>query len=334
MFSSQITSDTFFKTKILTLTYTDPITPDKNISISVAPEFGSNLFSFKSGKNNLIYCDKELLKDRDWTGCFVLWPLPNRVRGKKYEFEGNTVSLHDIKRKKGNDVLIHGLVDDKSWNFNQPEISVDHISVRTFIRVTTNMRKYFPFEGQLSLQYTVDKNSVRIDYTVENSGKTTMPFGFALHPYFRILSGLHNTKICVPAQSVMEADEELLPTGKLILVKNTEFDLCTPHPVKNLHLDHVFTDLISNTAYIDYPGQHLRLYITSSPDFTHMVVYTQEKENGYICLENQTGSTDMINLYTRAEKEQNKELKKAAHLLTLSPGKTHSGYIRYSVQYF
>lgn len=49
-------------------------------------------------------------------------------------------------------------------------------------------------------------------------------------------------------------------------------------------------------------------------------------------MENQSGSTDMINLHSRAIKEDNELLKKAAHLLILEPGDTHQGFINYSIE--
>ncbi|HCI79178.1 MAG TPA: aldose epimerase, partial [Ktedonobacter sp.] len=58
-----------------------------------------------------------------------------------------------------------------------------------------------------------------------------MPFGFALHPYFSTLSGKRNTVVSIPASYVMEADEQLLPTGRLLDVRGimyAMFDLRRP----------------------------------------------------------------------------------------------------------
>jgi len=332
MFSSQIFTDKELESTIITLKYTDSQDADKNMSISIAPELGSNLFSFRAGNYDLIYCDKELLKKRVWTGCFVLWPLPNRVRGKQYEFEGKTVSLKNIKRNKGNAVLIHGLVDDKKWLYAAPQETGNSISVKTHIPVLPEIRTYFPFKGSLTLEYILNTNGVKVVYTVENTGNTNMPFGFALHPYFSTISDIDQTTICVPANFVMRADKDLLPTGELSEVSQTEFDLRTPKTVSLLDLDHVFTGLDKEkAAVINYPQQEIRLSIQASEDFTHLVVYTMEKAEGFICLENQTGSTDMINLYAKAFKENNDTLKKAAHLLILPPHQSHTGFISYKI---
>ncbi len=322
---------------ILSLRYNDRDDSRKNIEIAIAPEFGSNMFRFRVGERDIIYCNRELLKDHDWTGTFTLWPLPNRVRNKKYTFEGRTISLENIRRKRGNFPLIHGLVDDQVWEYEEPTVDRDFASVKTHISITENsgLYRYFPFESELTLQYILYRERVKIQYTVSNNERNgagkNMPFGFALHPYFATLSGRANTFVTLPVDYVMEADEELLPSGKLLEVTGTEYDLQSPRPVGALQLDTVFTGLHpGERASIDYRTLGMKVYLNASNDFTHLVLYTLE--DGFICLENQTGSTDMINLYTRAAEEQDIGLAKAAHLLILSPGQTHEGYIAYQIE--
>src|SRR5947209_5597479 len=121
---------------VIHLIYENPDTPEKNLQVSIAPKLGSNMFQFKVGDNDVIYCDKKLLVDGDWTGNFVLWPLPNRVSGKQYEFEEQTISLQDIKRKRGNEPLIHGLVDDQVWEYELPASDEVSASIATHIAIT------------------------------------------------------------------------------------------------------------------------------------------------------------------------------------------------------
>ncbi len=156
-----------------------------------------------------------------------------------------------------------------------------------------------------------------------------MPYGFALHPYFNLLPERAKTLVTLPARRVMEADSDLLPTGRMLDVSSTMyqmFNLSQPTPVHQLRLDHVYTDLPAKSAsVIAYPGLDLRLNITTSEDFTHTVIYTPADEP-YFCLENQTCSTDAINLANQGQQE-------IAHLLEVQPGETATGYIHYAVEY-
>src|SRR3989344_6395170 len=85
------------------------------ISFRVDPAHGNNLTSFKVDGQELIYCDEKLLKNNDFTGCFVMFPFPNRVRNREFVFHGQKYSLKKVKVPRGNYHLIHGLVRDSRW---------------------------------------------------------------------------------------------------------------------------------------------------------------------------------------------------------------------------
>lgn len=329
LIKARIESDPKVGKKSIILFYKDS---RKTIEIRISPLFGSNIYKFKFNDYDIFDCNYKKLKRRDWTGCFILWPIPNRVRNKKFEFEGKIYDLKDITRKSGNSPLIHGLVDDIPWQIGEIKANKNSIRASTFIYVLpgTKIYKYFPFKSRLLLEFTLSQEGLKIAYTVHNLSKTNLPFGFALHPYFPI-SRDEKTSIFLSTASIMESDKELLPTGKLINIKKTDFNLNKGLPITKLKLDHVFTDLDrSKEPYIDYAEKKIRVLFETSSDFTHAVLYTKQKS--YFCLENQTGSTDMINLYTRGIKENNPNLIKAAHLLILKPGKQHSGFVHYKIK--
>lgn len=333
-YTADVSFDSEIESTVIALSAEDRENPSRSITIGIAPDLGSNMFRFRVGEYDLIYCDPVLLKQKDFTGNFVLWPLPNRVRDKKYTYQGQTYSLEGVKRPQGNAVLIHGFVFDQPWRYETPVLGQDAVSVKTFIDFTPESPCYeaYPFDSRLSLTYTLTKNSVTVAYSVQNNGAKDMPFGFALHPYFSTLSGRDGTLVSIPANYVMEADSELLPTGRVFNVDEimyAMFDLREPMPVGNLKLDHVYTGLRKNeAAVIEYRKQHMRLRISASDDFTHVVIYTPPPdENGsYFCLENQTCSTDAVNLHHQG-------LNKIAHLLELRPGETSTGFIQYAVEY-
>lgn len=331
-FSAESSKDTALDTTVLSLSYVDEEHPERSMTVGVAPELGSNLFRFRVGAHDLLHCEQELLRRKDFTGDFVLWPFPNRVRDKKYSYQGKEYSLEAVKRPGGNWVLIHGLVFDLAWNYEQPIVKSDSASVTTSIDVTkakgTPLFECYPFESRLSLTYTLTSTGLSITYHVENRGQHDLPYGFALHPYFSLLSGRQETYVTIPAQTVMEADNELLPTGRLLDVEGimyAMFDLREPVPVGNLKLDHVYTALQSRTAIIDYRQQGIQLHVTGSEDFTHVVIYTATAADNFFCLEHQTCSTDAINLHNQGPEHQ-----KMAHLLELHPGQSRSGTLHYT----
>src|SRR5579859_297223 len=330
-YSANISYDAVIGSTVIELVYEDKERPARNISVAITPDLGSNMFRFRVGEQDLIYCDEELLKRKDFTGNFVLWPFPNRVRDKRYTYQGREYSLETVQRQQGNYVLVHGLVFDRLWQYEQPVTGSDSVSVTTYVEMTPESPYYdtYPFESRLSLTYTLTKEGMRTIYYLQNTGTSDLPFGFALHPYFSRLSGEDDTLVSLPADEVMEADEELLPTGRVFDLDNimyAMYDLRKPVPVGNLNLDHVYTGLHKNEgAVIEYRQQGMQLHISATEDFTHIVCYTPPGQP-FFCIEHQTCSTDAINLHN-----QGPERRKMAHLLEVHPGEVGTGSIDYTV---
>jgi aldose 1-epimerase len=331
LYSAEVSQDSALNTTTIALSYTDQSNSSHNILVSIAPEYGSNLFRFRFGEHDLVYTDQELLTKRDFTGTFVLWPFPNRVRDKLYTYQGQKYSLENVHRPGGYPTLIHGLVFDRPWQYSQPVIGPDAVSVTTYVDVNPESPYYsaYPFDSRLSLTYSLSGTELTVTYQVHNQSARTLPFGFALHPYFSTFADKHDVSISIPAQAVMEADDEMLPTGRIFDVNKimyAMYDLREPVPVDYLKLDHVYTRLNKPAlSIVDYKQLGMQLHISATDDFTHVVIFTPRQPPSF-CIEYQTCSTDAINLH-----HQGTALREAAHLLEVQPGATFSGALRYAV---
>jgi len=331
LYKAEVDQDQQLQTTTITLYSTDQSGPSRAILVSIAPEYGSNLFRFRVDEHDLIYTDQLLLKRGDFTGAFVMWPFPNRVRAKRYTYQGQRYSLEQVRRPGGDAALVHGLVFDQPWHYTQPVVGPDAVSVTTSIDINPESPYYYayPFDSRLSLTYTLSGAELTITYQVQNQSARTLPFGFALHPYFSTFTDKHDVLLSIPAQAVMEADDELLPTGRIFDVRKVMYamyDLREPAPVANLKLDHVYTQLDRPAlSIVDYTNLAMQLHISSTEDFTHIVIFTLAPIPAF-CIEYQTCSTDAINLH-----QQGTVLREAAHLLEVQPGETCSGTIQYRV---
>jgi len=330
-YTAEVGQDSALETTTISLFSTDQNDSSLNILVCIAPEYGSNLFRFRTGEHDLIYTDQELLTNRDFTGTFVLWPFPNRVRDRRYTYQGQSYSLENVHRPGGYSNLIHGLVFDRPWHFSQPVIGTDAVSVSTYVDVNADSPYYpaYPFDSRLSLTYTLSGTELSVTYQVHNQSARTLPFGFAMHPYLATFANKHDVLLSIPAQAVMEADDEMLPTGRIFDVNKVMYamyDLREPIPVDYLKLDHVYTRLNKPAlSIVDYKTLAMQLHISATDDFTHLVIYTPQQLPSF-CIEYQTCSTDAINLH-----HQGSALNEAAHLLEVQPGATFSGTLRYSV---
>jgi len=183
----------------------------------------------------------------------------------------------------------------------------------------------FPFPHRLGLSFLLSARGITVTYSINNRGNRALPFGFGLHPYFMKLSGDDGSLISLPADKVMDATSDLLPTGRLQEVTGTIFDIRKPVPVGSMDMDHVFMDIQRGKHAVIRHNGGPEIGLEATPDFTHLVLYTPRGEK-YFCLENQTCSTDAHNLFDRGFAAE-------SGLKTVKPGAVHSGSITYAIRF-
>jgi aldose 1-epimerase len=329
-FSAEVARDAALACDVVELHYHAP-SAGGDIVARIAPERGSNLVGLRVGQHELIHTEPEMVRDHGWTGCFVIWPLPNRIRDKHYMYRGSEYCIEGVDRPGGDPHLVHGLVLDRPWEMDDPYVDSEEASLRTAVTIATQDPLFaaYPFPSTFSLNFRLRAGGLTVEYDVINQGTTPLPHGLALHPYFRALSGPDATRVRLPARAVMEAEPSLLPTGRLLPVDSImwgPFDLREPRATGSLRLDHVYTDWDPGEGVrIDYPAQDFSVLGTASREFTHAVIFTLGSRD-WFCLEHQVGSTDAVNL--AAQGRQN-----VARLVEVAPGGTMRGWIRYGIEW-
>lgn len=304
------------------LAYTDEKDPANNLEAWIAPGLGSNLFRFSLGGQAVIDANADMLAKSGFPGTPVLYPTPNRVRDGKFVYRDRVYE----QRKNGKPVLSHGLVLNEPWEYGNLHSDSRGASAVTWIDFLPGTAIYepFPFRHRLSLHFLLTRQGISIMYRIENQDTVEIPFGFGLHPFFSKLSGDENTYVSIPAAFVMEHTDDLLPTGRLLDVSGTEFDLRKDIPVGSTNMDHVFTGLQDGeSAGVYYREQDIRLCLKATPDFSH-IVYFSPQDAGIFCIENQTCSTDAHNLY-------HKGFVKESGLKMVMPGQAKTGTVQYLV---
>lgn len=286
----------------------------------LVPQAGCNLYSIQFEGRELLKTPKSL---KDLPGFAygnpVLYPTPNRVRNAHFEFGGKE---YRFTANNGTNFL-HGLVHNVPWEVTRVEESAGRTTFHCQIKFEPGSEWYklFPHRHTLKLAIAVSDGAVRFTYTVDNAGgDKPVPFGMAYHPWFLYQGERSETFLTVPATHWMEA-EELLPTGKLVELSATKYDARQPRSLGGFVIDDVYFGMTpEKPAVIDFRDKKLKITLSSSEAFTHLVVYTPKEP--WFCVENQTCSTDAHNLVNRG-------LKKEAHLLIVEPGRTHTGFAEF-----
>src|SRR5439155_10240820 len=137
--------------------------------------------------------------------------------------------------------FIHGLVRRRPWQLAPPAAGPDQASVTAWIDWDQEQPDFacFPVVHRLTMKYTLRRGRLRFSYTVANRGTSPLPFGFGIHPWFRIPGPRSAVALRVPATQRMEAEDKL-PTGRVLDVAGTPFDLRRTTSLERLDLDDVY----------------------------------------------------------------------------------------------
>jgi len=325
VFSCSTTKDPVTGWHVVQLNAENPADSKKNITIKVTPDGGNNMFSFSAGGTELIKGPDELASLLNpKRGNPLLYPTPNRVSDGRFEFMGETFIMQVPGEEKPR--TIHGLVWDVPWNFSEPVVLDDRVVLKTWYIFNEENPRFqaFPFRNTLRVEYTVMNSRVRIAYDVENTDNKPLGFGFAVHPFWKVIGDKNTNKIQVALPCHMEALEKI-PTGKLEPVEGTKWSLSDPVAVSGLDLDDVYFGATpeSNIRVI-YDSIGLELRQKATADFTHIVVYTPDAD--FFCIENQTCSTNAHNMYAQGYERE-------SHLQIVRPGETTGGHVEYSISW-
>jgi aldose 1-epimerase len=322
LFAGQVEQDNRSAMRVVVLRYCNPAQPGSDLEARIAPAAGSNLFSLRRRNIELLHQPEQLGLPALYYGFPILFPTPNRVKDSRFTFKGRTFQFLPNERSH----FIHGLVHSAQWEFADPVVRENSVSVQTFLNWTPEREDFsrFPLVHRLEMTFSLESDGVRLTYTVINHDQSPLPFGIGFHPYFQILGDRSETFLEVPAQAVMES-VGLLPTGRLNKLGGSLYDLREPVSLETLNLDDVYSGMVSERP-ASYESRHarLRVRLKASAEFTHMVVYTPPGKS-FFCMENQTCSTDAHNLFSRGLFEE-------AHLLIASPTQSLSGWVHVRIE--
>ncbi len=163
-------------------------------------------------------------------------------------------------------------------------------------------------------------DGIAFHYTVENRDTGRLPFGFAIHPYLKIIGNKESIFVRIPALKRMEAVDQM-PTGRLLPINSDDqTDLREFKCIADPGMDDVFWGMReSDPAVIQYRDIGIQLRFVASDDFTHGVLFTSKKD--FFCFENQTCSTDAHDLYAAGFREE-------SHLQIVDPPGSMEGTVK------
>ena len=215
-----------------------------------------------------------------------MYPSPNRVQDGVLWYEQERHRYW----KKGQQRIIHGLVYDEVWQADVPVVTDTSVSVtgRVVFAPGSEIFDCFPWESVLSVTWTLGQEGLVFSYEVKNMSDRPLPYGIGIHAYYPVRAWHESAMIRLPAQKMFEASPERYPSGKLLDVAGTKFDLNEETPVSSLDIDDAYTGLEHGSCSVRYGTKGFTLHW--SEDFGKVILFTPDQL--FFCIENQTTMTN------------------------------------------
>lgn len=161
----------------------------------------------------------------------LLLPWPNRLRDGQYSFDGveHQAAVNEIARH----TALHGLV---AWTeFEVARRTASDVLLRAVVPVQP------AYPSRLSVEVHVELRDEGITTTVRarNDGQRRAPYGLNTHPYLSCGTGrVDDWTLSLPADEVLDVDDRMLPTGRLLKAADTGLDFRAPASLRDVELDH------------------------------------------------------------------------------------------------
>ena len=279
---------------------------------SVLPSYGFNMFDLRlpvAGQVRRVVVASDDFPDNPTSpgrnGTPVLFPFPNRIRDGRYTFEGKsyeipvgtkTHAIHGFAIAARWDVVEHGANDTEAFIVGRFHLA-EH---------APESRPLWPTDAILTIRYALSGRKLTMTIKVENPTDLDLPYGFGIHPYFRIpftSKDPSEGKVILPASEFWPLGEGNLPLGETKPVE-PRIDFRQGQAMTGQKLDDVLTGLAfeGDRCVCRLVDTELKAEFRLSFDrhFRELVVFTPPFGEGtLIAVEPYTQTTDAINLKTR-----------------------------------
>ena len=267
----------------------------------IAPALGNTCISFRVSDWQILDeppDDTQLREHASSYGIPILFPWPNRLRNARFTFESRE---YRVPPSAGMPHANHGLVRTRAWRTLSCEARGSCAVIESEIRSTSfsDLADQYPSAFHLVVRYSLTDSELRIDAQAANVGHQRLPFGFGLHPYFRLPFGpagrRDNCELRVPAAEIWELEEHL-PTAQRRPPRG-RFDLRQFQPLGRATYDDVYTALEQPfRAVLRDPANEREIVVDAGDgQFNQFVVFAPHTRS-IVALEPYTCVTDALNL--------------------------------------
>lgn len=219
-----------------------------------------------------------------------LSPFACRIPDGKYSFNENDF---EFQTRFMDGSAIHGLLYNKKFLL----INESANDERATITLQYDYKKDdagYPYNYRCEIEYTLsDNNSLKVKTTIHNLSDVTIPIADGWHPYFQLGEKIDDCILQFNAESILEFDEKLIPTGKLL--HYNKFN--QPHLIEDAELDNCFLlnkNMNGAACKLINPSNKISLSIFPDKNYPYLQIYTPPGRAS-IAIENLSAAPDAFN---------------------------------------
>lgn len=236
----------------------------------VITELGASLRALEIDGVNLVQQYPTELPEPMSAGA-VLVPWPNRIAGGVWELDGMPQQLPINEPARGH--AIHGLLRNVRYTLEQRTDS------KLVLSAQVHAREGYPFDLATRVEYELLVDGLSVRHVLSNSGVGRAPVAVGTHPYLCVGDvPAADLKLVVNAESHIELDEGMIPTGVVTAVEGTSKDYRSGKLLGAVALDDAWTDVVrevdgSSLHYVQAPDGAL-VELRMDAAFGFIQVYT------------------------------------------------------------
>jgi aldose 1-epimerase len=176
-----------------------------------------------------------------------------RISKGEFELEGKKYSLF-----QKNGVHLHGGLrgfQHKIWSLETENKKMNpSITLGCF---SEDLEEGYPGNLKIEVKYTLSEDDeMQIEYSATTNHKT--PVNLTNHTYFNLngKGSVSDHQLCINADNILEVDEKLIPTGKLLPLKDHPKNFSEVKEIQQLEVDDTFVlEKDKKNAAIVYSSQ-------------------------------------------------------------------------------
>jgi galactose mutarotase-like enzyme len=242
----------------------------------------------------VLFLDEASLADESKNvrgGIPVLFPTPGKLRDDRWKWGGREGTLPQ-----------HGFARRMPWTLRAHTRN----ELQLILEWNDPTGASWPWPCSLGIDYSLRDGRLHLSVQVTNRATTAMPFGFGLHPYFRVAQA-DKAQLRIPTEATRAFDN----------VSQREIQLHDPIDLTAAEVDlHLVDHRRSNAAMVWSEADH-RIELRGSPELTRWVVWTLAGKD-FVCLEPWTCPGDALN--------------RDRDLRVLQPGERWQGFVEIAVR--